>query len=154
MTDMKEKSRSISDIITVLTVAVMFAVMLLLVVFAAGSYRRSTAVSEQNADSRAVLAYMVNCVRDSAGSDIRIADRSGIECLVIDSGDGFEHRFYEHDGSLAEEYVSSGTEPDPDNAVLIGDCGSLSLSIAENGILTIKTGRGVSYVDIGRHDNE
>ena len=148
---MKEKDRSISDIITVITVAVMFAVILLLIVFAAGSYRRSAALSERNADTRAVLSYMVNCVRDSGGSDIYIADRSGTECLVIDSRDGFEQRFYEHEGQLAEEYVASGAKPAPENAVMIGECGDLSFSMDGSGLLMIKTGKGVSYVDTGRH---
>ena len=148
---MKERSRAISDIITAVTVAVMFAVILLLVVFAAGSYRRSAAMSERSADTRAVLSYMVSCVRDSGGSDIYIAGRSGTECLVIDSKDGFEHRFYEYEGLLAEEYVASGAGPDPDNAVMIGECGSLGFSMDSSGLLMIKTDKGVSYVDTGRH---
>ena len=151
---MKERSRNYSDVITVLTIAVMFAVMLFLVVFAAGSYRRATVSAEQNSDTRAVLTYMVNCVRDSGDSRIFIADRSGTQCLVIDSGEGFEQRFYEYKGSLAEEYVYSASAPDPDNALIIGECGVLDLSIDKPGVLRIKTDRGVSYVDTERHKDE
>lgn len=151
---MKERSRNYSDIVTVMTIAVMFAVMLLLVVFAAGSYRRATVSAAQNSDTRAVLTYMVNCIRDSGDSRVYIADRSGTHCLVIDSGDGFEQRFYEYKGILAEEYVSPASAPDPGNALMIGDCGDLELSIDKLGVLRIKTDSGVSYVGTERHKDE
>ena len=151
---MKERIRSYSDIITVLTIAVMFAVMLLLVVFAAGSYRRSTVSAERNTETRAILTYIVNCVRDSGDSSVYTGDRSGTRCLIIDSNDGFEQRFYEYKGQLAEEYVSAGSAPDPETALMIGECGSLSFSIGNDGILTIKTSGGVSCVNTERHRDD
>lgn len=148
---MRRKKGSFTDVITVITVAVMFSVILLLVVFSAVSYRYSTVSAGRNSDERAALSYILNSVRDSGDSGIYIADRGGIECLVIEDGEGFEQRFYEHEGMLAEEYVISGSEPDPDNALLIGGCGNLQLSMDDNGLLMIKTDKGVSYANTGRH---
>ena len=140
------------EIVTVLTTMVLFAVILCLVVFAARGYQSSVDIEDRDANTRSVLSYVINSVRDSGSSDVSVKDISGAQCLVIGSKDGdYEQRFYLDDGNLLEEY----TEPDagnrPDVALKIGETDSLEFVLDDNGVLTVRTDSGSSAVNTGRH---
>ena len=147
---MSQRTKTLRDIIIVLTTTVLFAVILCLVVFAARGYQNSTEIQDQSSNTRAVLSYVVSSVRDSGSSDVKVEDRSGTECLII-SGDGYEQRFYLNDGSLLEEYTEPGAALEPDTAMEIGSTTDLEFSLDDDGILTIRTDSGSAAVNTGRH---
>ena len=117
---MLESKRGIGDIISTITVTVLFVVILSLVVFAARGYQHASEVQNVNSNTRAVGSYVVNCVKDSNTSEVAVENISGTDCLVIRSSDGYEHRIFMSGGKLMEEYVEAGLPLDPETALEIG----------------------------------
>ena len=146
---MSQRVKTLRDIISVITITVLFAVILCLVVFAARGYQHSAEIQDVSGNTRAVLSYVVNSVRDSGSSDISVEDISGTQCLVI-KGDGYEQRFYLDSGRLMEEYTEPDVGNNPDVALEIGKTDSLEFVIDDEGILTIRTDSGSSAVNTGR----
>ena len=146
---MPQSSKTLRDIIIALTITVLFAVILCLVVFSARGYQHSAEIQDASGNTRAVLSYVVNSVRDSGSSDVEVKEISGMQCLVI-SGEGYEQRFYLSDGKLMEEYTEPEAGNNPDVALEIGETDSLEFVLDENGILTIRTDSGSSAVNTGR----
>lgn len=144
---MPQDRRGIGDIISTLTVTVLFVVILCLVVFAARGYQHSVEVQDSNGDVRAVVAYVANSVRDNNTGNVTIEDRSGVQCLVISSNDGYEQKFYMSDGSLYEEYGEPGSDINPDSALKIGDTDRFDLELDEDGLLQIRTDIGSASVN-------
>lgn len=147
---MPERNRGLGDIISAITVMVLFVVILSLVVFSARGYQHASEVQNMNGNTRAVGAYIVNCVKDNNTGEVSVEDISGFHCLVISSSDGYEHRFYVHDGGLMEEYVEAGIDPDPETALRIGDTDSFEPELGDDGLLTVTTDEGVSIVNTER----
>ncbi len=147
---MSQSVKTLRDIIIVLTTTVLFAVILCLVVFAARGYQHSADIQDDSSNTRAVLSYVVNSVRDSGSSDVRIEDISGTQCLVI-GGEGYEQRFYLDGGRLMEEYTEPDAENNPDVALEIGKTDKLEFVLRDDGLLTIRTDSGSSTVNTGRH---
>lgn len=146
---MPQSAKTLRDIIIALTITVLFAVILCLVVFSARGYQHSAEIQDASGNTRAVLSYVVNSVRDSGSSDVEVKEISGMQCLVI-SGEGYEQRFYLSDGKLMEEYTEPEAGNNPDVALEIGETDSLEFVLDENGILTIRTDSGSSAVNTGR----
>ena len=73
---MAEKNKGLGDILSTATIAVMFIVILLLVMFSASAYRSATEVQSENNSKRALLAYVTASIRDSSGK-IRIISQDG-----------------------------------------------------------------------------
>lgn len=147
---MPERRKTLGDYITVITVTVLFIVILSLVVFAARGYQFAQETQDSNGNTRAVLSYVINAVRDNDASGITVEDRSGTQCLVL-AGDGYEQRIYFADGTVYEEYCDPGMAVDPDNALEIGHAGSFGFSLDENGLLEITSDLGTSHVNTLRH---
>ena len=103
-----------------------------------------------NSNTRAVGSYVVNCVKDSNTSEVAVESVSGTECLVIRSGDGYEHRIFLNDGKLMEEYVEAGLPLDPDTALEIGTTQTFDPELGNDGLLTVRTDEGVSVVNTKR----
>ena len=146
---MSQRVKTLRDIIIALTTTVLFAVILCLVVFAARGYQHSVEIQDASGNTRAVLSYVVNSVRDSGSSDVSVKDISGTQCLVI-GGEGYEQRFYLDGGRLLEEYTEPDAGINPDVALEIGKTDLLEFVLAEDGILTIRTDSGSSAVNTGR----
>jgi len=91
----------------------------------------------------------VSSVRDSDAAEVRVEDIEGKECLVI-SCDGYDQKFYVHDGKLMEEYTEPGGGIFPDSALEIGRTDTIEFEIDEEGILTVRTDSGSSEVNTGR----
>ena len=147
---MSQRVKTLRDLIIVLTTTVLFAVILCLVVFAAKGYQHSAEIQDASGNTRAVLSYIVNSVRDSGSDEISVRDISGTQCLVI-GGEGYDQRFYLNDGSLLEEYTEPDAENNPDVALEIGKTDSLEFELGDDGVLTIRTDSGSSAVNTGRH---
>ena len=147
---MLESKRGIGDIISTLTVTVLFVVILSLVVFAARGYQHASEVQSMNSNSRAVGSYVVNCVKDSNTGEVAVESVSGTECLVIRSSDGYEHRIFMIGGKLMEEYVEAGIPLDPETALEIGTTEKFGLELGDDGLLTVATDEGVSIVNTKR----
>lgn len=146
---MSQRVKTLRDIIIAMTTTMLFAVILCLVVFAARGYQHSVEIQDASGNTRAVLSYVVNCVRDSGSADVSVKDVSGSQCLVI-AGEGYEQRFYLDDGSLLEEYTEPSAENNPDVALEIGKTKSLEFVLGDDGILTIRTDSGSSAVNTER----
>ena len=146
---MTQRFKTLRDLITALTITVLFAVILCLVVFSARGYQHAAQLQDASGNTRAVLSYIVSSVRDSDANEISVEDREGTECLVI-SCDGYEQKFYLHDGSLFEEYTEPGAGTNPDTALEIGRTDTLEMKISDEGILTIRTDCGSSEVNTER----
>ena len=147
---MLESKRGIGDIISTVTVTVLFVVILSLVVFAARGYQHASEVQNMNSNTRAVGSYVVNCVKDSNTSEVAVEYLSGTECLVIRSSDGYEHRIFMTGGKLMEEYVEAGLPLNPDTALEIGATKTFDAELGNDGLLTVTTDEGVSVVNTKR----
>ena len=147
---MLERRKGIGDIISAITVTVLFTVILSLVVFAARGYQHASEVQNMNSNSRAVGSYVVNCVKDSNTSEVSVETISGTLCLVIRSSDGYEHRIYRSGSSLKEEYVEAGMDIDPETALEIGTTDTFEAELGSDGLLTVTTDEGVSVVNTKR----
>ena len=147
---MLESKRGIGDIISTITVTVLFVVILSLVVFAARGYQHASEVQNMNSNTRAVGSYVVNCVKDSNTSEVSVENISGTDCLVIRSSDGYEHRIFMIDGKLMEEYVEAGIPLDPETALEIGTTSTFVPELGNDGLLSVTTDEGVSVVNTKR----
>ena len=147
---MYEGKKGIGDIISTITVTVLFMVILSLVVFAARGYQHASEVQNMNSNSRAVGSYAVNCVKYNNTGEVPVETLSGYRCLIIRSNDGYEHRLFMDGGKLMEEYVESGMEIDPENALEIGETDTFDVEIGDDGLLTVTTDEGVSIVNTKR----
>lgn len=148
---MTGERKGTGDILSTLTVAVLFLVILLLVVFSASSYKQATDIQNGNNNRRALLSYVTSCVRENSGSDIEIKDFGGVKGLAISAdNDDFERRIYMKDGKLMEEYTEAANEIDPEEALVIAETDVFEVNEVKGGILEIKTDAGSSYVRIGK----
>lgn len=145
---MGDDKRGLGDIISTVTIAVLFLVILLLVVFSAGSYQLSTEIQQGNDNGRALLAYVATAVKNNSTGDVEIRDFSGCTGISISDGkSGYEQRIYMKDGRLLEEYAKADREPDPQEAVEIGRTEVFEVRYVRDGLLEVKTDRGSSYVN-------
>ena len=150
---MASKDKGIGDILSTLTILVLFAVIILLVVFSASSYRNSTVSQESNDNHRAVLSYAVTAVRDHGSGEVKPAEFSGCPGLAIEAGGGYEQRLYLKDGKLLEEFEKTEADIDPENAVVIGETDKFEVRYIHGTVLEISTGLGTVYVDTGRRSD-
>ena len=147
---MHENKKGIGDIISTITVTVLFVVILSLVMFSARGYQHASEVQNMNSNTRAVGAYVVNCVKYSNTREVAVETISGYECLVIRSNDGYEHRLFLTGGKLLEEFVESGMAVNPDTALEIGTTDVFNIDLGTDGLLTVTTDEGVSIVNTKR----
>ena len=143
------KSRGAADIISTITVAVLFIVILLLVVFGASSYRHGTQARSDSDNDRAVLSYVISAVKDSDG-EVKARDFGGAPGISILGKGGYEQKIYMKDGRLLQEYSRTDAAPDPEDALEIGKTDIFEAEFIDGGLLKIKTSSGCSYVDTGR----
>lgn len=143
---MEKNSRGLSDILSTATIAILFLVIILMVVFSAVSYQHITETQQENNNSRAVLSYVVSAVKDNAGGQLSIEDFSGDTGLAIRDGEtGYERKIYHHEGRILEEYGSAGTPVVPEDALIIGETDTFELEMTGN-VLQIVTDQGTTYV--------
>lgn len=143
----KKRGRGLGDIVSTLTIAVLFLVILLLVVFSASGYQRAVELQDGSSNTRAVLSYVITCVKDNSTGEILPGNIDGAPGLTIrDSRTGYEQRIYLVDGQLLEEYGMIGQDSDPAGALVIGQVSSFEARLLEDGVLEVRTDLGVSYV--------
>ena len=146
-----KRTRSITDILSALTIAVLFVVILLLVVFAAKSYENSAQGQHENDTQRIVCAYVATAVKDHSEGDVRPMDFDGCPGIFIEDGDtGFAHKIYMKDGVLLEEYSLADSAIKPETASRIGETRQFDVSYISEDLLAIKTDKGASYVHVQR----
>ena len=142
---------SISDILSALTIAVLFLVILLLVVFTASSYQHGAAYQSANDNQRVVCAYVATSVKDNNGGAVTPMEFDGCPGLCIEDGTtGFAHKIFMKDGALLEEYSRTDMPVDPETATKIGETSRFDIQYIEDDLLEIKTDKGASYVHVQR----
>ena len=152
---MKKSERSIGDLISVITIAILFLVILLLVVFSAVSYQRAVDIQNGNDNSRALLSYVVTAVRNGGTGRAALEERGGIPVLVLlDEDTGYEQQIFHTGGKVYEAYGKAGTQPDPEDALLIAETERFEMSWLREDLLEIRTDAGGSCVHIpGREED-
>ena len=143
---MEKKNKSTGDILSTLTIAVFFLVIILLVVFSAAAYRSGTDAREANDNSRAVMSYVASAVKDNQDAEIEIKKIGDSKGVVIKDNSGYERRIFAKGGKLLEEYVLEGGSVSDENALVIGDVELFEVSYIGNDILKVRTDLGTSYV--------
>ena len=146
---MSRNSKILGDVIQAITMAVLFIVILLLVVFTAVSYQRSVEIQDRNDNTRAVLSYVITAVKANKSGQVEIEERSGIPVLVIkDALTGYEQLIFHAGGKVCESYGRTGIQPDPEDALEIGEADRFDLTWMQDDLLKISTDLGNSYVHI------
>ena len=149
--DSSKSKKSIGEILSALTIAVLFLVILLLVVFAARSYQHGADSQYENDAQRIVCAYVATAVKDHNGDEVTPTEFDGYPGVSIEDGDpGFTHKIYLADGTLMEEYSKADAPVDPETANKIGETSLFEISYISDDLLEIKTDRGASYVNVRR----
>ena len=144
-------TRSIADILSALTIAVLFLVILLLVVFTASSYNHGASYQAANDNQRVVCSYVATSVKDNNGGAVTPMDFDGNPGILIEDGDtGFAHKIYMKDGALLEEFAKTEADIDPDTATKIGETSLFEARYLSDTLLEIKTDKGASYVQVTR----
>ena len=148
---MRRGDRGIGDVISTLTVAVLFMVILLLVVFTASSYQSATTRQNSNDNDRAVLSYVATAVHGNGVGAVTPGDFDGCPGLAIADGDtGYEQKIYLYDGKLLQEYGQAGLATDPEHAMVIGEVKEFKADYIRENVLEIRTDLGTSYVNTAR----
>ena len=144
---MERGNKGIGDVLSTLTVAVLFLVILLLVVYSASSYQHGVTYQNDSDNTRAVLSYVVTAVKDNNTADVEPADFDGMPGIRIrNTAIGYEQRIYLSDGRLLEEYVRSDLPVDPSTAMEIGTVQEFEVTYVSDGLLRVRTDVGTSYV--------
>ena len=145
----KYSGKIFGDLISTITVAVLFFVILMLVVFSAVSYQRSVEISDANGNTRAVLSYIITAVKASEASRVSIENTDGMQFLVIeDASTGYGQQIFYKDGKVQESYGKIGEPVIVDDALVIGEAKMFELDMAAYNLLQVKTDLGSSYVHI------
>lgn len=144
-------TKSIGDILSALTIAVLFLVILLLVVFTARSYQHGVDSQYENDTQRIVCAYVATAVKDHDGGEVTPMDFDGNPGISIADGEtGFAHKIYLSDGQLLEEYSRADMPVNPQTASKIGETSLFEIQYISDNLLEIKTDKGASYVNVRR----
>jgi len=145
------KTRSIGDILSALTIAVLFIVILLLACFAAKSYEHSSALQYENDSHRVICAYVATAIKDHTEGEVTPMDMNGNPGVSIEDGDtGYAHKIYLNNGLLLEEYTKADAPVNPEAATKIGETSQFDIRYISEDLLEIKTDKGASYVHVQR----
>ena len=144
---MENKNRISGDILSTITLAVLFLVIIILVVFGASSYKNSNDKRSGNENSRAILSYVTSAIKDSSGREIRIKKFGDKKGLIIPAEDGgYVRRIYMNKDKLVEEYAAKESGIKSDDALVIGKVKEFSPDFIGKGLLRIRTDQGTTYV--------
>lgn len=145
----KSGSRIIGDVIPMITMAILFVVILMLVVFSAVSYQRAVEIQDGNGNTRALLSYVITAVKANSANPVDTEERDGMPMLVIqETGTGYEQLIFHTGGKVYETYGETGMKPDPDDALMIGETELFEMNWLEEDLLEIRTDAGNSYVRV------
>ena len=145
----RNSEKLFGDVISTVTVAVLFFVILMLVVFSAISYQRSVEISDANGNTRAVLSYIITAVKASEASRVSIEDMDGMQVLVIeDVSTGYAQEIFHKDGKVQENYGRIGEPVNVEDALVIGEADVFEFDMAAYNLLQVTTDLGSSYVHL------
>ena len=150
----KAAGRIVGDVIPMVTTGILFVVILMLVVFSAISYQHAVEIQEGNNNARAILSYVITAVKANAANPVVTEERGGMPVLVIqEPSTGYEQMIFLSDGKVYETYQEAGTQPDPEDALLIGETDLFGMNWLQEDLLEISTDAGNSYVRVQTPDN-
>lgn len=151
MTDKKGRNgRLFGDVTGAVVMAILFAVILLLVVFSASAYQHAVDVRDDNDNTRAVLSYVITAVKADNAAQISVEDAGGVPVLVIAGREtGYAQRIFERNGEIIEVYGKPGASLTAGEPVTIGYSDRFEMKMAGEELLEIRTDLGTSYIRIG-----
>lgn len=147
---MNRGERNPALLLSVGMLALFIAGSLLLVIFAAGSYRGVVDNQYDAMDERALTAYISASVKanDTLGAVDAEDSVYGRVLVVTDTSTGWALRYYLYDGWLVEDFARSGTPLAPDLAQPIAPTGTFSAERTGSGLWTVTTDAGRTVLDI------
>lgn len=147
---MKHRNRNSILLLSVGVVILFLTGFLLLVVLGAGSYRGVVDSQYANMDARGLSAYIAASIKatDSRGA-IGVTDSAyGQVLTVTDAETGYALRYYLYDGQLVEDFAHADAPLAPEEAQRIAPTEIFSAEYGANGILTVVTDAGCTYLRI------
>lgn len=129
---------------------VILTVFLLLVLSGARTYRGVVEGQEKNNRSRALLSYFLASVKsgDAQGA-VRVFYAEGAPVVsVADGASGYGLRIYQHEGKLMGYYGKLDQEPDPQEALVVGETEKFQVEDLGNAtyVVTTDAGRALFHV--------
>lgn len=141
------KFKNVGELLRSITMAVLFLVILLLVVFSARSYQHSVDVQSDNDNLRAVLSYVITASNADRADNVSIRSRDGITYLSIeDVSAGTEQCIYFLDGKVLEYNGMKNTKIYPEDSVEIGLANRFEMKQISDGFIRIDTDLGDTYI--------
>ncbi len=114
---------------------------LLVILLAADIYRNTTAMSESNYESRTVLSYMTEKIRQGdENGGVSIGSFDGHDSVIIRQVYGeqiYQTYIYEDEGELRELFLSEGVEAAASDGRKIMEVQNLELEQLEEGMFRI-----------------
>ena len=148
----KAAGRIVGDVIPMITIGILFVVILMLVVFSAVSYQRAVEIQEGNNNARAILSFVLSAAKANAANPVVTGERNGMPVLVIqETSTGYEQILFQADGKVYESYEEAGKQPDPEDALLIGETELFEMNWLQDGLLEVRTDAGNVYVHAAGH---
>lgn len=147
----KKKHFTIDFIFPLALFLVFTACAILVTLFAATSYGKTTSQARDNYSSRTTLSYLREKVRHSDMTDsIGIKSYQGIDCLALTQHfDGKEYitYIYEYDGSLKELFIMDGSDIPLETGTDIMEINDFSITEDSEGLFRF------SITDIDDHQS-
>lgn len=149
---MKKRHLDMTTVYTLGIYGLLLAGLLLLVLFGAGTYRRTVESQRENDNRRAVLSYLSMTLRnhDHLGA---VAVEQGPEgdMLVLTDGEGegaYATRIYLSGGRLVEEFSRADAAPGQGQVQSIGTCSQFDVEQLEDRQLRLRLDAGSVQVHL------
>ncbi len=142
---MREEKRSPLGLYTIGIAALFLAGFLLLVVFGAKSYQRTTDGQNKNMHSRALLSYLSTTIKayDTSGAvSVQGTEEDGQVLWLRDGSSGYALRIYVRDGMLLEDYAAESAALRPEEAQRIGETEQFEILFLAEDSLQVTTDAG------------
>lgn len=142
---MREEKRSPLGLYTIGIAALFLAGFLLLVVFGAKSYQRTTDGQNENMHSRALLSYLSTIIKayDTSGAvSVQGTEEDGQVLWLKDGSSGYVLRIYVRDGMLLEDYAAESAALRPEEAQRIGETEQFEIFLLAEDSLRVTTDAG------------
>ena len=141
------KLKNAGEMLRGITVAVLFLVILLLVVFSARAYQHSVDVQSSDDNLRAVLSYVITASNADRADAVSVKTKDGMTYLsIIDESAGTEQCIFFSDGKIMEYNGMEGSSIFVKDASEIGKTSRFEMEQIKDGLIRITTDLGDTYI--------
>ena len=147
-----KKNTNISTAIFSLGILMLFiGGFLLLVVFGAISYRNVVDSENHNYRDRELLSYLSTTIANGDYSEIytyESADADSTVLVIVNEDEEHALRIYIHANNMVADYGDYEGELWPEDAIVLGNNGKLTVNEITKGLLMLETDAGQVYVKV------